>query len=144
MPSLRSAAARRASDPCHFGVKCGGAIAWAMARLLAAGASLPPPQRQRSTSPRATLIRSSSSFSWNCGWVSIEGRVRPVSGSGSCGPERAPFLLGHVEVERGKDDESPGSRATVPSNRATAGAAVVIPAAQTKPEGGAVRQRRAS
>ena len=45
-----------------------------------------PDQRQRCTSPRATPIRSSSSFRWNCGCVASP---RPFSS----GPERVPFLV---------------------------------------------------
>ena len=73
-----------------------------------------------------------------------------ASPSGSCGPSASHSSSGMSRSSAGKHDHARrGSRATAPSSRATAGAAVVMPAAQTKPgrrraRASAARPRRAA
>ena len=81
----------------------GAAMALATARAARRRAAAPPDQRQRCTSPRATPIRSSSSFRWNCGWLASP---RPFSS----GPERIPLLVGKMfgEPKPGQHDHALG------------------------------------
>ena len=90
-------------------------------------------------------MRSSSSFRWNCGCVSIERGAARSRDRARAGRARPIPRRGIASVEPGEHDHARcGSPATQRSSRATAGAESVIPAAQTNPAGGAVRQRSPS
>ena len=125
----------------HLPVKAAGAKALAIARPRNAPASGPALPGQCATSPRPTPMRSRISFRWNCGCVSIDRRMRPVTGSGACGPSASHSASGIWRSSPANTVSPCGASATQRSSRATAGAGSVTPAAQTKPAGGRVRQR---
>ena len=131
----RSAGARRAAGPAICAVKRGGRHGvgdGAAARRRRVAAAAPAPALDLAAAD-AHPVEQQLQVELRMGLDRAAGGGRS-SRSGSCGPSASHSSAGHGEIERRAGPPCPrSSRATTPSRRATAGAAVVMPAAQTKP-----------
>jgi hypothetical protein len=84
-------------------VKAAGFIALAMARLLAAGASRPPPQRHLLDLAAADAHPVEEQLEVELRMGLDRAAAKAGRLVGLVRPERLPFVLGHIEVEAGKD-----------------------------------------